>query len=53
MMGVVDSTLQVIRYGDGSVEAFDLSTDLSGVTRADTLSDAVRGLRLLLPPPKR
>jgi arylsulfatase A-like enzyme len=53
MMGVVDSTLQVIRYGDGSVEAFDLSTDLSGVTRADTLSDAVRGLRLVLPPPKR
>jgi arylsulfatase A-like enzyme len=53
MMSIVDSSIQVIRYGDGSVEAFDLSTDLSGVTTADTSSATVRRLLSLLPPPKR
>jgi arylsulfatase A-like enzyme len=53
MMSVIDSSLQVIRYGDGSIEAFDLSTDLSGVTKTDTTADAVRRLRSLLPPAKR
>jgi len=53
MMSVIDSTIQVIRYGDGSIEAFDLSTDLSGLTRADTTSEAVRRIRSLMPPPKR
>jgi hypothetical protein len=53
MISVVDSSLQVIRYGDGSVEAFDLTTDMSGVTRADTTSEAVQRRRSLLPPLRR
>jgi phosphoglycerol transferase MdoB-like AlkP superfamily enzyme len=53
MISVVDSSLQVIRYGDGSVGAFDLTTDMSGVTRADTTSEAVQRRRSLLPPLRR
>ena len=53
MISIVDSSHQVIRYGDGSIEAFDISTDLSGLTRADTTSHVIHSLRSLLPPPRR
>jgi hypothetical protein len=50
MISIIDSSVQVIRYGDGSIEAFDIEFDMSGLTRADTTRETVRTLRSWLPP---
>jgi arylsulfatase A-like enzyme len=53
LMSLVTDSLQLIRSGRGNEQFFDITTDLTGVTRARPDSARLSGLRALMPDPRR